>query len=319
MPIKTSNMRLISNKKLWAAFFALLCFLSLSFYLSKIEKNIRADSEKTEEKIYKIGFITDIHGRTQEIESRATKTITYFANQMNNSFHPDFVMEGGDLIEGTDRKGNKSLKDFEDLNSYFNDLKSKVYHVIGNHETRGFAKDDWLKLTDYEKTYYYFDYEGLRTIVLDANENERIDMTGKNGSFYYFSEEQLKWLEEKLSSRNNLKAIVFTHYPPFETPGSKMINLEQSEKLRELFSKYGVSAVFSGHTEKLDFKEIDSVRYFVMPGIERSELKPVIWYDSFSEISIGEETKLKLFYKRNSEEEYRQIEIPSQEYETIER
>lgn len=276
---------------------------------------------------YKIGFITDVHGRIKgvkkkkpDLNSEAKNTLTSFSQRMQNIFQPDFIIEGGDLIEGTDREGQKSIDDFKMLNGYFEKMKIPTYHAIGNHETRGFSKKDWLDLTGNKETFYFFDYEDLRIIVMDGNENERVDMNGRNAGNYYLSDSQFEWLEKILSKSGNFRKIVFSHYPISETPGTKMINPDQSAKLREIFSKNKVSAVFSGHTELLDFKEMDGVRYFVVPGAERSKLKHVLWLESFSEIFVGKDVKLNLFYKKSSgQDNHQELLIPSEEYEKIEK
>ena len=303
-----------------------------SFSVISNQKKIGPEKQQPEKEIvqkeYEIGFITDIHGKIKgakkkapDINSEAKETLTYFAEHMNKKFHPDFVVQGGDLVEGTDREGQKSIDDFKALAGYFKGIKVPTYHVIGNHETRGFAKNDWLNLTGYEKTYYFFDYAGLRVIVLDGNENEKIEnIVDYDKNNYYLSENQFQWLEKTLSESKNLQKIVFIHYPCFDTPGTKMIDPKQSTRLREIFSRNKVSAVFSGHTERLDFEEIDGVRYFVITGTERSKLKHVLWLGSFAEIIIGKEVKAKLFYKKSfDEKEYRELLIPSEEFDKMER
>jgi len=292
------------------------------------KKQQQPEEKEITQKEYRIGFITDVHGKIKgakkkapDINSEAKETLIYFTEHMNKNFHPDFIMEGGDLIEGTDREGQKSIDDFKALTQYFKEIKVPTYHVIGNHETRGFTKNDWLNLTDYKETYYYFDYDGLRIVVMDGNENERIQNIGDyDKNDYYLTENQFQWLEKSLSEGRNLQKIVFIHYPCFDTPGTKMVNLEQSARLREIFSKNKVSAVFSGHTERLDFEEIDGVRYFVLTGTERSKLKYVLWLGSFAEIIVDKDVKVKLFYKKSfGEKEYRELLIPSEEFDKMEK
>lgn len=286
------------------------------------------DEEATLAREYKIGFITDIHGKikgikkkTPDANTEAKKALTYFTEHMNNIFQPDFIIQGGDLIEGTERERQKSIDDFNLLLGYLKKLNASIHHVIGNHETRGFTKKDWLDLTGYAKPFYSFDYENLKIIVLDVNENEKVanGLQNYDKDYYYLSEEQFVWLEKTLAESKKLKKLIFIHYPPFETPGTKMIDLAQSARLREIFSRHKVAAVFSGHTERLNFAEIDGVRYFVLPGIERSKLKYVLWLESFAEITIAKDAQVKLFYKKNETEEYRTLIIPSEEYEKIEK
>lgn len=298
------------------------------FIFKKGQKTIgiKEGQKKTIEREYKIGFITDVHGRKStkkdgQLDKESAKALSYFTEHINNNFNPDFVVDGGDLIEGTDREGQKSIDDFRALADYFEKIKVPSYHINGNHEMRGFSKNEWLNLTSYEKSFYYFDYENLRTVILDGNENEKAlpEIENYNKNNYYLSKEQFEWLERILSESKNMKKIVFIHYPPFDTPGTKMIEPGQASRLREIFSKNGVSAVFSGHTERLDFEEMDGVRYFVIPGIWRSKLKYVLWLESFAEITIKKDPEVKLYYKKSREEEYKTLIIPSEEYELVEK
>ncbi len=286
------------------------------------ESNPGEIRKETIQEEYKIGFITDIHGRKStkgagKPNMESEKTLTYFAERMNNDYNPDFVVNGGDLIEGTDREGQKSIDDFKTLADYFKIINAPSYHINGNHEMRGFSKNEWLNLTGYEKNFYYFDYKNLRAIILDGNENEKAETSiqNYNKNCYYLSEEQFEWLEKVLSEGGNMKKIIFIHYPPFETPGTKMIEQGQSSRLREIFSRNKVSAVFSGHTEKLEFKEIDGVKYFVIPGTEKSKKKAVTWLGSFSEITVGKEIIINFFYKKERDAEYKTLKIPSEEFD----
>lgn len=278
--------------------------------------------EKKLQKEYKIGLITDIHAQRNKknnysFDTNTKRILEYFTNWMNNSFQPDFIIQNGDSIEGTSRKGQKSIDDFKLFLSYFKKFKMPVLHVNGNHEMRGFPKEKWLNLTGYEKSYYHIDHEELRIIVLDGNENDNVD-EDYSGS-YVMTEDQLVWLEKILSEKDDLIKIVFIHYPSLEAPGTKAINPDQSMKLREIFSKNGVEAVFSGHTEILSFDEIDGIRYFTLPGIEKSKRKKVLWLESFAEIRIKDDVEVKLFYKKDRDEEYKTLIIPSGESDQIEK
>ena len=293
------------------------------FHCHKKDENLEQEMQRE----YKVGFITDIHGKipskkTGELDGDAKRIMSYFVDQMNNAYHPDFVINDGDLIEGTDKEEWEATIEFKKMLAYFQMLNVPSYHVNGNHEMRGLSKKTWAEMIGQENNYYYFDYDDLRVIILDGNENEKIESVTNNlnRGFYYLSEDQFQWLEKTLTDAKNERKIVFIHYPPFNTAGTKMIEPEQSLRLRNIFSKNKVMAVFSGHTEILDFKEIDGVQYFVLPGLERSRLKDVLWLDCFAEISIKKNSaEAKLFYKKNKNEEYKTLIIPSEEFNAIEK
>jgi predicted phosphodiesterase len=262
---------------------------------------------------------------------------------------PDIVVENGDFIEGTGRKGEKSEFDWLELQSKFLNLKMPFLHVIGNHETRGMTRDRWKELTGNNNTYYTFDVDRMRVIVLDGNqkgresenkdayyeeeenededENEEEEEDDKNKeeeSIYKMRSEQLIWLEKILRNTKNYKIVVFIHYPlsSYAYPSdSKRLSPIQSETLKKLFSKYNVAAVFSGHVEKLYYEKIDGVNYFVLPGIRKSKNKNVLWLDCYYEIVIkNNNVKTKMYYKKNENDtEYKELLIPSEEYEFIEK
>jgi predicted MPP superfamily phosphohydrolase len=300
-------------------------FFNLRERIAEKEKVI-TEISKSEKKIeeIKIGFITDIHGYTSShangnIRDKSRRGLENFIKHVNENYHPNFIIDGGDLIEGTRREGEKSFNDWKLLMSFFSKINLPIYHVIGNHERRGLTKNQWLELNNYKNTYYFFDYNDLRVIVLDGNED---DETEDNGIYdYQMTDKQLEWLEEKLSSAQNMRKIVFIHYPvilKLSSATNKPLAVDQASKLKELFAKYRVMAVFSGHVEILEMSELDGVSYFILPGQERSEDKTFRWLESFSEISVKEEVKIKLYYKTDASEEYRIINIPSDEYNKVE-
>ncbi len=275
----------------------------------------------------KIGLINDIHARRIKAEkgdlNLSSRTgLESFIIQMKESFRPDFVIQNGDAIEGTSRKGQISIDDFKLVSEYLARAGAPVYHVNGNHEMRGLTRGDWLKLTGKNKTYYYFDKNNFRVIILDGNENELLPnekMNSNDPRGYLMTNEQFNWLEEKLKDAENFKKIVFIHYAPIIKDNERNLNQAQAAKLREIFSRHKVLAVFSGHTEILDYTVENGVAYFIIPGVRKSEDKKVRWLDSFAEINAGEQINVKLYYKRNRGETYKTLIIPSAEYEGIEK
>lgn len=189
------------------------------------------------------------------------------------------------------------------------------YDVMGNHDLRGLTSEQWMELSGREKSYYHIDQDGLRTIILNGNDNQEDD------AIYQVTDQQFEWLEKILADSIGLKKIVFIHYPIVSKniqPGDKMIVPESGAKLKKLFAEFGVLAVFSGHIEKLELNEEDGVRYFVIPGLERSKNKSVAWYDSFAEINVRNQARVTFYYKKDrSQKTYQKLEIPSEEFEKI--
>lgn len=163
----------------------------------------------------------------------------------------------------------------------------------------------------------------MRIIVLDGNEETK-ESREIGGNYYYMSEEQIDWLEKTLSESGKFThKLVFIHFPVLESqivPTDKNINQNNAEKMTRLFKEYGVNAVFSGHAEILKFNEINSVRYFILPGVEKSKRRKVQWYGCFYEIYASEEIKVKMFYKKDpNQKEYETLIIPSEKFNAIEK
>lgn len=265
-------------------------------------------------KRYKIGFVTDAHSKTNKeglVYPESANPMLDFAFEMNNNFHPDFVIDGGDFIDGTKRFGAKSMRDYLAFSKIFETIKAPKYKVLGNHELRGMTRETWTKFNKYKKSYYYFDYGKLRIIIFDSTLMPDPDNLSKEKAY----KEELAWLENLLQESKGHKKIIFTHYP-FVSSLRKGRPLAPIEEFNKIVSKYGVRAIFSGHVEVPYYEKIGGVDYFIIPGFFRSEATGMLWKGSFSEINIGLKTSLKLFYKREGDE-YETIIIPSKEYENI--
>ncbi len=231
-----------------------------------------------EEDVLKIGFITDAHfnaekkKKTKKLHWRSREAMERFIEKMNNDFHPDLVIENGDFIDGKDKRSEETWKE---ANEMFKKAKAPTYHVLGNHETNSFEKEKWLKLTGYEKTYYFLDIDkkniGYRIIVLDGNSLPDDSDAGPEKHYYpgHIDKKQWQWLEDRLEEarREKREVVVFIHQPPLST--DFFLNwgiFPQGLRLHQLFKKYEVRAVFSGHIENLCNVKDGVTKYFVLQG-----------------------------------------------------
>ena len=278
----------------------------------------------------KIGYITDLHCYSKqnsetgewEMNWRCSQPLTNFVNMINNDFKPDVVVEGGDLVDGRDdqeRNVYPMVFDFFEKN-----LDYPHYHIAGNHETRGFTKDQWLEFTSYEKPYYFQDIKDYRLIFLDGNHkiDAQGDVVDTSPELHYYpgtlNPEQKEWLNQTLKSANNKKILVFVHQPPLEKTLIKKSNelFVGGEDLREMFAEYGVTAVFSGHIEEMCYIEEKGVEYYVLQGVHkvnRQLLDEDAFKDqgSFYQITIDENDKIKvkMFYKNKESLEYQSLVV----------
>lgn len=313
---------------------AFTALLVAGFVYTRLDKKLNTNDNSGE--LYRIGFITDVHGfRTKkenyDITWKARIPLLNFVEHMNEKFKPDVVVECGDFIQGSFRRGQKSIDDLNLLLEYFNKLNMPAYHVMGNHETRGLEKSEWREILGYQSNYYSFEIDRLIGIVLDGNDekDEKYANLPPGSSYYFISEKQLKWLEDTLKNagNKNMLPVVFIHFPIldklYKKGGEKRIYPEHSKKLIELFEKYGALAVFSGHMEDVYYEKINGVEYFVLPGFyktmdddngeDNQEGAEQDWIGSFSEIYVFEDNiRVRLFYKKDFEDDYKKIWIPEE-------
>jgi len=310
----------------------LLIFIGIVFLVSYglfvYFKNIRQDES------VRFGFITDAHCYSKfnkdlddwEVNWRCSRPLETFVNQMNNEFNPDFVIEGGDLVDGRDK-----LKEdgFLEAKNIYDKIKVRKFHVLGNHETNNFTKERWMEITENKRTYYYFDFKDYRFIVLDGNNTYEdvddsqkiVDMEPEMEPHSYkglMDDEQMRWLENVLDESEDFKKIVFIHEPPLdETIGEIRGDLFINPKpLRSLFSKYEVKAVFSGHIEELCDIDIDGVKYFTFQGFHKKNprLNKEDQYKdkgNFYQVTINkdDEIKIEMFFSDGKEDDYQSIKI----------
>lgn len=233
----------------------------------------------------------DRHQLTDDVRRQAA-----FLERMRE-WKPDFVMAVGDYV--TPRlSGDHNMTRpqyegmIEDLGIFWPMLNSAgcpAYVVPGNHDVgwiqggdenvttedlikRGkggghaLSKDEWAKRIGMPGRYFSFDTQGVRIIVLDANNSQDSevanDKDGVRGA-YWIDQPQLKWFEGQLKESAKKPKIIFCHqelhytsnqgsgqggwspFPPFRKDGSYVGN---GWLLRDLMAMDGsVLACFHGH------------------------------------------------------------------------
>jgi predicted MPP superfamily phosphohydrolase len=313
----------VKEKKIFslAGILSIACLLVFGLFFVFFEKHYSIEDGPSRYELalppvkkYRVGFVADAHSRvTKEglVRPESANPMLNFVSEMNGNFHPDFVVDGGDFIDGTKRFGKKSMADYSAFSKIFETIEAPKYQVIGNHELRGMTRENWAGLNGYEKSYYYFDYDKLRVIVFDNTLMPDPDDLSKEKAY----REELAWLENLLQNSAGYKKIIFTHYS-FVPALKKALSIEIIDEFNNITSKYGVRAVFSGHVEVPYYEKIGGVDYFVIPGFFRSEATGMLWEGSFAEVNIGRRNSLRLFYQKEGTEGYQTLNIPSEEYET---
>lgn len=112
--------------------------------------------------------------------------------------------------------------------------------------------------------YYYFEFKDTYFIILDAFEK---------GYWGAVKSTQLAWLEKVLESVRDKDVFVFIHTPVYSvlnpetiTDGSKHVafsSKKNQDYVRELFKKYKVDGVFSGHEHLYNKQLHDGTTYVI--------------------------------------------------------
>ena len=135
-------------------------------------------------------------------------------------------------------------------------LKTTEYFPAkGNHENRSRFYFDTFPNINY-KEWYAFDREGIHFIVLDSSSDLQ------PGSPQY------TWLLKVLKRKNRevkFKIVIF-HHPIFTLGGGNQDEKIIGPILIPLFKKYGVSAVFSGHSHNYQRFLYAGIPYVVTGG-----------------------------------------------------
>jgi predicted phosphodiesterase len=164
---------------------------------------------------------------------------------------PDFVMCVGDLIEGYTDDTLRIHAEWDTIMDMVNKLSCPFYFVAGNHDIQNETdRAIYEKRTGF-KRYYAFDYQNSHFIILD------------NTMTYWplpqdVDEEQIEWLKKDLEKNKNKENIfVFYHLPTY------LYALENNttDIFVEIFEKYGVNIVFTGHHHEYSYLSQNNIEY----------------------------------------------------------
>jgi hypothetical protein len=161
---------------------------------------------------------------------------------------PDFSITVGDQIEGYSSDSTEIAVQWREYYSIVKPLPSPLYLTPGNHDITYDQMEPWYRQHAGEP-YYSFDQLGSHFIVLDVSRWEFGEPLPKA---------QMDWLVDDL--RNNELAahtLVFFHKPYW------IMALQQNkpDTLHQLFVRYGVDAVFTGHFHEYFSGERDGIIY----------------------------------------------------------
>jgi 3',5'-cyclic AMP phosphodiesterase CpdA len=164
----------------------------------------------------------------------------------------DFVIAAGDNIY-PDGDGRHFNKHFERPFAPMISDRVNFYAVLGNHDVeRGRQDQCQYPLFNMGGRAYYTikQGDGLAELFM-------IDTTN-------FDTAQAGWLQQALSTSTSRWKIAVFHHPLYSSGTKHGSNLSLRKQLEPLFTRHGVSAVFSGHDHIYERTKLQQgVQYFV--------------------------------------------------------
>lgn len=225
----------------------------------------------------RFGLVTDCH--YADADNAGTRFYRESLDKLSecvtlmNTQKVDFLIELGDFKDQDKTPTeSKTLSYLEAVERVFHDFDGPTYHVLGNHDTDSISKQQFLSRirntnVDPGRTYYSFDLNGLRFIVLDANyradgkdyDHGNFDWTDAN-----IPPAELAWLGRELAEAPG-RVIVFIHQL---LDGTGSVYVRNADEIRHVLEASGkVLAVFQGHHHPGSYKNIEGIHYYTLAGL----------------------------------------------------
>jgi hypothetical protein len=168
--------------------------------------------------------------------------------KLRERFAYDTAVLVGDNLYGSERPQDFKKK-FEIPYKPLIDAGVKFYASLGNHDAR---EQRYYKLFNMDgRLYYTFSPKAdIRFFALEST---------------YLEPEQVRWLENELSSSTSKWKIVFFHHPLYSSGERHGSDTQLRAVLEPLFVKHGVSVVLTGHDHFYErIKPQNGIPYFVV-------------------------------------------------------
>ncbi|MDT0553462.1 metallophosphoesterase [Urechidicola vernalis] len=218
-----------------------------------------------------------------------------------NKHDLEYTIHLGDFID-------KEFKSFDSILPTWNLLKSKSYHVLGNHD---FDVADSLKpfiaeKMGLKKRYYSFEVGNWKFIVLDGTdlstygsevskqkEADNMLLVKEKDSLPYamfynggLSSEQIKWVksELELSKNNNQNVGFYCHFPANPIDNHNFWNVNEFNQLTKNYPN--VKVFMNGHNHAGSYLEKDGIHYITFKGMVDTENESAFATATFTKDSI---------------------------------
>lgn len=232
----------------------------------------------------KLAVVNDIHagkclehnGRVRASSHLVEEMLPGFLREIIQQHSPDILINLGDLIRSEERESD--LQNYRRLIAHFEQLKSPVIHLLGNHELKKMLLEDiesaWNEQGFNQKSYGSKDIGGFTLIWLG------LELDSNDHRIRFLPSAQLNWLRKKLK-QVNCPTVIFTHcaiddhdvngnffYEASDNRSKKALFLQNQEEIRKIISSSdSVIAVIQAHLHYFHTKKIDGISYITCPAM----------------------------------------------------
>jgi len=236
-------------------------------------------AKNSEKPMIRFGMISDIHDADREPAGtrfyRQSLTKVQEAIDRMNQEKLDFAIELGDFKD-QDAVPNEAntLKYLTDIESVFQKFKGPTYHVLGNHDTDGISKQQFLERVENTgipktKSYYSFNQKGIHFVILDGDftkEGKAYDHGNFSWDDSFIPESQINWLKADLKE-NSLPVVVFVHQMLGHWRDVKL-EVQNAAAVRQILEQSGkVLCVFQGHVHEESYNLINGIPYYSVNAV----------------------------------------------------
>jgi 3',5'-cyclic AMP phosphodiesterase CpdA len=233
------------------------------------------------ERWFRFVFMTDIHVNDERMAPEGLRAAVAHAE----TFEPDFVITGGDLImDALEVPLDEAVAQYELYNEIIGSFEVPVYNALGNHGVFGLSEESGVapehpqygkamfkQMLGLDSTYYSFDHGGWHFIVLDA-----MAFTEDRDYFGEIDSGQMAWLKDDLGGvKRETPIVVVTHFPfvsvamQLREGGAAALPeaavIVNSHEAYELFKGYNLRLVLQGHLHTVEETIVGDV-HFVTGG-----------------------------------------------------
>ncbi len=223
----------------------------------------------------RFGMVTDIHHADLDVNGTRyyRDSLSKLAEcvEFMNEQQVDFLIELGDFKDQGPTE-METLEYLREVEAVFQRFNGPTYHVLGNHDMDRLSKKQFLAGITNDgiepgRSYYAFDKNGFRFIVLDANYTSN-GHDYDHGNFDYrdtsIPNGQLEWLTSELAE-GSAPVVVFVHQL---LDGDDALCVKNSEAVREILQSSGrVRAVFQGHFHEGRIQTLAGIHYYTLKGL----------------------------------------------------